>query len=133
MSNDFTELLQASRQQPQPQRLLFVFVRVELPDTATAAQRLAFEQGQGGTLTPALAVDKLPEEVASFQALVEESGNTGVPWDLLFVAGLDGQAGHAPNSDQAVQPLKLMLKAINSGRIAQFAAFDRAGERVVFA
>jgi hypothetical protein len=33
----FDDLLTAARAQPQPQRLLFVFAGIELPDDATAA------------------------------------------------------------------------------------------------
>ena len=44
----FDDLLSAARSQPLPQRLLFVFAGVELPDDATPAQRLEFERGEGG-------------------------------------------------------------------------------------
>ena len=37
--SSFDDLLHAARLQPEPQRLLFVFVGVELPDDATPAQR----------------------------------------------------------------------------------------------
>ncbi len=50
--SSFDDLLHAARLQPEPQRLLFVFVGVELPDDATPAQRARFEQGQGGALVP---------------------------------------------------------------------------------
>ncbi len=39
----FQSLLDAARQQPEPQRLLLVFARAELPDGATAAERARFE------------------------------------------------------------------------------------------
>ena len=44
----FQSLLDAARQQPEPQRLLLVFTRAELPEKATAEQRAKFEQGEGG-------------------------------------------------------------------------------------
>lgn len=128
----FQDLLDAARQQPEPQRLLLVFARVELPQNATTEQRERFERREGGTLSPCLCVDKTPEEVASFAALVEESKATGQEWDLLFVGGLAGRAGVAPSADEAAQPLRFMVNAINDGRVAQFAAFDRQGEVVQF-
>ena len=73
----FQDLLDAARQQPEPQRLLLVFARVELPQNATTEQRERFERREGGTLSPCLCVDKTPEEVASFAALVEESRLAG--------------------------------------------------------
>lgn len=128
----FQELLDASREQPQPQRLLFTFARIELPDAATEAQRARVQAGEGGNLSPSLCVDKAPEEVASFAALVEESKATGLDWDIVFVASLSGRAGVAPSSDEAAQPLRFMVNAINEGRVAEFAAFDRDGNVLQF-
>lgn len=130
--NDFQELLQAAGQQTEPQRLLFVFVRTDLPESPTPAQRERHAQREGGTLGPVLCVDKLPAEVPSFQALHAESANTGIDWDLVFVAAMDGRAGIAPSSDEAAQPLQLMVNAINNGQINRFAAFDAEGQPVQF-
>jgi len=69
----FNDLLRAARQQPEPQRLLFVFAQAVLPDDSTPEQRAGFEAGQGGALTPLMSVDKTPEELGTFAALVEES------------------------------------------------------------
>ena len=41
--SSFDDLLQAARSQPEPQRLLFVFAGVELPDDATPEQRTRFD------------------------------------------------------------------------------------------
>ena len=71
--SSFDDLLQAARMQPEPQRLLFVFAAVELPDDATPAQRARFEAGQGGALVPLMCVDKTPQELASFDVLVAEA------------------------------------------------------------
>jgi hypothetical protein len=128
----FQDLLDASRQQAQPQRLLFTFARVELPQAATAAQRARMAAGAGGNISPSLCVDKAPEEITSFAALVEESAATGLPWDIVFVASLSGRAGIAPSADEAAQPLRFMVNAINNGHVAEFAAFNRAGEVLQF-
>ena len=128
----FQDLLAASREQPEPQRLLFTFARVELPEAATDAQRARVEAGEGGNLTPSLCVDKSPDEVASFADLVEESKTAGLPWDIVFVASLSGRAGIPPSTDEAAQPLRFMVNAINNGRVAEFAAFDREGNVLQF-
>lgn len=128
----FQDLLDASHQQPEPQRLLLVFARVGLPEAATDAQRGRFETREGGTISPVTCVDKAPSEIASFQALVEESSNTGVDWDIVFVAGLSGHAGVAPSTHEATQPLQFMVNAINNGRVSEFAAFDREGAPLLF-
>jgi hypothetical protein len=128
----FDDLLRAAREQDEPQRLLFVFVTAELPADASAEERQRFAQGQGGTLKPVLCVDKLPDEVIDFTALVAESTRTEVAWELVFAAGLSGRAGLAPNPDEAEQPLKMMVAAIESGSIGSFLAFDRDGQTVAF-
>ena len=132
MLSDFDGLLRAVLQQAEPQRLLFVFVRAELPESPSSDQHARHAAGEGGTLAPVLCVDKAPREVASFAALAAESTATGVAWDLVFVAALEGRAGVAPSSDEAAQPLRLMVNAINDGQVSRFAAFDRAGEPVQF-
>ncbi len=128
----FDQLLEAARQQPEPQRLLFVFARRELGEHPTTAQREAFARGEGGHLQPALCVDKTPGEVADFSALVAESEQTGQHWDIVFVGSLDGRGGIVPNSDEADQPLRFMVNAINDGRVGEFAAFDREGNTLRF-
>ncbi|MEO8804000.1 MAG: ribonucleotide reductase subunit alpha [Rudaea sp.] len=128
----FQDLLDASREQPQPQRLLFTFTKIEVPETVTEEQRAAVEAGEGGNLAPILCVDKSPDEVESFTALVAESQGTGKAWDIVFVASLSGHAGVAPSSDEAAQPLRFMLEAIKYGRVAEFAAFDRNGNVLQF-
>ncbi|MHB8912036.1 MAG: ribonucleotide reductase subunit alpha [Lysobacter sp.] len=126
----FSDLLQAARQQPEPQRLLFVFAAAELPRDATVEETARFERGEGGALTPVVCVDKLPEEIDSFAGLLDESTRTGIAWDILFVASLPGRGGFAPNSDEAVQPLQMMVEAIQGGRIAEFLAVTREGDLV---
>lgn len=132
MLSDFNDLLRASAQQTEPQRLLFVFVKADLPESPTADQHARHNSGEGGTLSPVLCVDKAPGEIPSFSALVAESARTGLIWDLVFIAALDGRAGIPPSSDEAAQPLRLMVNAVNDGQISRFAAFDRDGTPVQF-
>ncbi len=130
--DDFEQLLQAARQQDEPQRLLFVFARRQPGEHPSAAQQASFARGSGGHLQPCLCVDKAPHEVASFAALVTESETTGQHWDIVFVGSLEGRGGIAPNRDEADQPLRFMVNAIHDGRVGEFAAFDRAGNALRF-
>ena len=127
---DFSDLLQAAHEQPEPQRLLLVFAAAELPRDATAEETAGFERGEGGALAPVVCVDKLPDEIDSFAALLDESTRTGIGWDILFVASLPGRGGIAPNSDEAAQPLRMMVEAIKGGHVAEFLAVNRAGDLV---
>ncbi|MBX3622017.1 MAG: ribonucleotide reductase subunit alpha [Rhizobacter sp.] len=126
----FDDLLSAARQQPQPQRLLFVFAAAELPDDATPAQHAAFAAGHGGALAPLMCADKTPDELAGFDDLVQESAQFGQPWAIVFVAGLAGDQGQAPTSAQADAPLQRMVEAIKAGRIEHYLPFNRDGRAV---
>lgn len=126
----FDDVLAATRSQPEPQRLLLVFTRAECPPDATPAERAAFERGEGGALVPSVCVDKLPSEIDSFEALMAESKAAIDDWRILFVAAMDGRGGHAPNADEAAQPLRMMVEQIKGGRVARFLAVDRDGRLV---
>lgn len=126
--SNYDDLLQAAKSQVEPQLMLFVFTKAELPEDATVLEKENFAQGLGGTLTPVVCVDKSPEELDSFATLLEESKKTGQDWDVVFVSSMSGHAGIAPNSDQAEQPLQMMVQAIQAGGIGSFLAFSNTGE-----
>lgn len=129
----FDDLLQAARQQAQPQRLLFVFAGAELPADASAQQRQAFLQGHGGALTPLMVVDKLPTELSSFDALEQESRAFGKDWSIVFAAALSGQGGRAPTSADAEKPMQQMVEAIKAGSIGAYISFNGLGDAVSLA
>lgn len=128
----FPDLLEAARQQPDPQRLLFVFTQPELPPGHSAGEARQFQAGKGGVLTPRMCVDKAANELHDFSDLVEESNRTGQDWTIVFVAGLGGHGGVMPSSDDAQEPLKRMIASIQDGRIESYLAFDRSGHLVRF-
>ena len=130
--SSFDDLLRAAREQSEPQRLLFVFANAELPDDSTPEQRARFEAGQGGALTPLMSVDKAPEELGSFAALVEESRGFGRDWAVVFVASLSGRAGRAPTSEEADRSLHRMIESIKTGSFGSFIPFDRKGQPMLF-
>lgn len=127
---NFDDLLRAAREQPQPQRLLFVFAGAELPQDASAEQHAAFAAGHGGALAPVMCADKTPEELNSFETLVAESEQFGHAWAIVFVAGMSGQGGVAPTSAQAEAPLQRMVESIKTGSLGAFVPFDRQGHPV---
>ena len=127
---NFTDLLSEARLQPDAQRLLLVFTRAELPDNPTEEQRARFEQGEGGVLTPVLCVDKALEELSDMAALVAESQETGIEWDIVFVGALSGRGGEAPSAEQAEAQLNRMVESLKMGNVDPFLALDRQGEAV---
>ena len=129
--SSFDDLLRAARAQPEPQRLLFVFAGADLPEDSTPEQRARFEAGLGGALTPLMSVDKDPEQIVSFAALVDEARLYAPGWAIVFVAGLAGREGRAPGGDEADRALQQMIASIKSGMFRAHIPFDRAGQPVV--
>ena len=131
--NSFDDLLRAARSHRERQRLLFVFAGTERPDEATPEQRERFAQGEGGVLVPLMCVDKLPEELESFDALVRESQQfeqPGQPWRLVFTAALSGTAAQAPSDDDADKVLRRMVEAVKTGAFSAYLPFNRDGQPV---
>lgn len=123
----------AAKQQEEPQRLLFVFLKASLPEKPEDKEASRFHAGQGGELQAVMCVDKTLEELGSFSDLVEESRQMQQDWQIVLVAGLSGRNGFAPNSSEAVQPLDRMVQTVeNGGDLSKYMAFDREGKPVHF-
>lgn len=130
--SNFDDLIRVARQQREPQRLLFVFTAVELPDDSTPEQRARFEAGNGGALTPLMCVDKTLEELGTFNDLLEESRQVLQEWKIVFVAALSGNNGRVPRSEDAEAALNRMVESIKAGSIGSFIPFDAHGQPVLF-
>lgn len=128
--HDYNDLINLAKQQQEPQRLLFVFAKAELPENANEHQRDEFSRGEGGTLVPTICVDRTPDEVDQFSVLMSESEQTGFSWDIVFVAAMDGRAGIRATSEECLQPLKMMMQQIQMGMISNFLAINRKGDVV---
>ena len=125
---NFNTLLQVAHSQPQAQRLLFVFAAVELPDDATAQQKVEFEAGEGGALTPLMCVDKGLDELSTFEALAQEAQLLDSRWAMVFAAALAGTSSTHPTSVDAEPHLQSMVEAIKRGELGRYLAFDRQGQ-----
>jgi hypothetical protein len=131
--SNFDDLLQAARQQPQPQRLLLVFAGATLPDHATPEQRAQFEAGESGELSPLMCVGKDPAVLASFDALLAEAAEAtsgGPAWALVFAAALSGRDGLPPSDAQVDAALETLVEAVRTGDLARLIPFDRQGQAV---
>ena len=80
-----------------------------------------------------MCVDKLPEELGSFEELVTESALMDENWQIVLIAGLSGIGGIPPSSEDAQKPLESMEDAVRSGRdLSNYLALDRTGSPVHF-
>lgn len=113
--------------------MLFVFLKASLPKDHKGDEASRYHSGQGGELEPVMCVDKALDELGSFADLVAESENTKQDWNIVLVAGLAGNNGVLPSSDDATKPLKMMIHAVeNGGDLSKYMAFDREGAPVQF-
>jgi len=127
--SNFEDLLLGAAQQPDPQRMLFVFAEKGPPEDSSAGHVENFLAESGGTLSPVVCVDKAVTDVSSFAALVQESEATGQHWDIVLVACLAGKKGVAPSASEIDQGLNMMVDAIKTGnKLWRFLAFDRRGD-----
>ncbi|MCB1662505.1 MAG: ribonucleotide reductase subunit alpha [Pseudomonadales bacterium] len=122
-----TDLITAAQEQTEPQRLLFLFAKAEAQNKKKKSKRQ-----HSGTISPVMCVDKLPEEITSFKALVAEADNITNEWDFMLVAGLSGAKGNAPSTEDAEPHLNKMANDLMSGQdLSQYIIFDRTENPIV--
>jgi len=126
MISTFSELLTAAIEQDEPQRLLFLFAKTESEDTSKK------ESDQHGTLSPVMCVDKLPEDIESFETLTAEADGISTDWDLLITVGLAGKGGMPPTEEEAEPFLNKMANDLSSGQsMSEYLVFDRNENPVI--
>ncbi len=123
----FDDFLRLARQQSEPQQLLFVFTRNELPEAHTAEQAERFHAGQGGHLAPVVCVDRGPDEIAGFSDFAAEANENIQDWAVFFVAALPGLANRNPTPLAIDQAMERMVETVRTGQVAAYLAFDRSG------
>ncbi|MBK1705007.1 hypothetical protein [Halochromatium glycolicum] len=124
MLRNFQDLLDMAAMQDEPQRLLLVLAKTDSESTNGSSQRT-------GTISPVICNDKLPSEIESFAALVAEADEITQDWDLILIASLDGERGHAPSSEQAQAHLNKMVSDVQNGQdLSRYLILDRQ-EQVV--
>lgn len=127
----FDDLLCAARAQPEPQCLLLVFARVELPEGSSAAERADFEAGQGGALEPTMSVDLPPARLAAltdFTALRAEADQHSADWVIVLAGALGGRAGQPPDDATVGDALERLVQRVSAGDLGGLIPFNRAGE-----
>jgi len=130
---NYESLLSAAKQQVEPQRLLFVFLKASLPKNHGSDEASRFYSGEGGELEAIMCVDKTLNELGCFSDLVEESKKMNQDWHIILVAGLSGRNGVLPNPVETEQALKAMVQSVQTGGdLSRYIAFDRTGIPIHF-
>lgn len=130
--SSYGDLLKAAAMQKEPQRLLFVFANTELPEDPSESEAERFKQGEGGTITPVICVDKHLSELSDFADLVTEAEALNTHWDMIIVACLSGKGGVPASDSDTDTGLNNMVSAIQAGMISNFMAFDTDGHPLKF-
>ena len=125
---DYKSLLAVGKQQSEPQRFLFVFLQVSLPDDHKDEDKERFHSGKGGMLQAIMCVDKDLDELTNFEDLVTESKQMEQQWDIVLIACLSGINGMHPTPEQAEEPLNIIFQTVqNGGDLSKYLAFDKEG------
>ncbi|MEQ3657814.1 MAG: ribonucleotide reductase subunit alpha [Glaciecola sp.] len=120
MISQFSDLLSMANEQPDPQRLLFLFA------SASASKKSRKRDDKKGVIEPTMVVDKLPAEIGNFKSLVLEADTINKDWDFMFIASLGGELGKAPSSEDAEPYLNKMTEDVMTGKnIMQYVVCDR--------
>jgi len=120
MISMFSDLLAMAGEQPDPQRILFLFAAT---DTTNKSKK---RDDKKGTIEPTMVVDKLPSELSTFSALVKEADSINKNWDFVFIASLSGDMKQAPSSEDAQPYLDKMTDDVMTGsNIRKYVVFDR--------
>jgi hypothetical protein len=123
MISTFSEFLSAAIEQDEPQRLLFLFAKVESEDS---------DNDQNGMLSPMMCVDKLPEDIESFEVLSTEADSISTDWDFMITVGLAGKNGMPPTEEEAEPFLTQMANDLSSGQsMSEYLVFDRDENQVL--
>jgi len=124
MISTFPDLLEMATSQDQPQRLLFLFAQAEGINSPKSNKKK--NKAQKGTITPVMCVDKLPQEVESFEALITEADSINKGWNFIVIAGLSGKNNEAPSTEDAEPYLNQMVNGLASGEdLSRYIIFDR--------
>lgn len=126
MSQLFEQLLASANTQSEPQRLLFLFAKVDETEEKSGHTR--------GTISPVMCVDKLPSELSDFNSLVSEADRIAEAWDFVLISGLNGQNNSAPSSEDAEPYLNKMTNDVASGQdLNRYMIMDRQQNQIQMA
>ncbi len=126
MSNPFNDLVAEAQKQDHPQRLLFLFAQIEKQESKKHKRR------QRGALVPLMCVDKLPEELSSFESFSAEADRVSPDWDFILAAGLSGENQLTPTTEDAEPYLNQMANDLMMGAdLSKYVVVDRSNNLVV--
>ncbi len=126
MTSPFKQLIKAAKAQSQPQRLLFVLAK-----TDTSQSQTLTDQSERGTISPVMCVDKLPQDLTSLKNFINEADAINKAWDFILIAGMNGENGKAPSTDEAEPLLNKMANDLVQGQdLSRYLILDRNDNQI---
>ncbi|MBT3981130.1 MAG: ribonucleotide reductase subunit alpha [Bacteriovoracaceae bacterium] len=118
--SQFNELLEKAKNMPQRQRLLFLFAKsTDMLDNSKNSHH-------SGTIDPVMCVDKRPEELTDFSALVDEADGLTKSWNFIFVSSLSGKEGNDPSNEEVDLYLQRMSNGLAYGEdLSKYLVWNR--------
>lgn len=119
----FENLLNTAKNEPQPQRILFLFAK------AIDQAGVMRADCQGGRIEAVMCVDKSPEDLSTFKSLVAEADQQSVNWNLILTSTLSGNGGQNPSDSEILTALQKMSNIFAKQEdLSQFIVWNRQEE-----
>ena len=123
---NFEDLLHSAHNEELPQRLLLLFAKAAPMKGAHKIRH------QSGTIVPVMCVDKLPEEISSFESLLKEADSITNQWDFILIGSIAGKNGVPPSSQEADPHLHKMSNDLANGNdLSRYAILDREQRAII--
>jgi len=119
--------LNIARQQKEPQIMILVLAKSELPSNHSQSQKNCYINKEGGHLAPIAGVHKLPSDLADFSQFCDEARHIDEKWDAVFVTTLSGINSTLPTQKAIDSAFEKVIHAIRNGLVDQFLIFNRDG------
>jgi len=130
---NFKTLLDAAKEESQPQEFLFVFLKVYLADDATPEQAKRFHAGEGGQIMPIMQVHKPLNELSDFSSLVIDAEEFSEEWQIVIIGCLAGRNGEQPEQSEIDRHLETMVNTVKSGQnLSRYVAFNKHGDPIIW-
>lgn len=109
----FSQLIEMAAKEPTRQRFLLVFVKAQAQENKVKTSH------QSGTITPIMCVDKLPEELISFDELKKEADSVSKNWDFVIISSMSGTKTNPPSTQDAGPNLKKIADEVIQGALTR--------------
>lgn len=118
---NFNDLLIAAKQEPIPQRFLFLFAK------ATSLKNGVKSHHNSGTIAPVMCVDKTVDELTTLSALVKEADSISDKWDFVFIGCLNAHTDVEPHLT------KMSNDVANGNDLSRYIILDRQERPIIIA